>query len=90
MRIRIMQYSLSLKDIIIGAVSFFIVLSAMIWAGLIYFIAIVCSVLGGISAIRCFIFWLIYDGPDIKYPRGETIYAICMLIVASICFLLSK
>lgn len=90
MRIRIMQYSLSLKDIVIGAVSFFIVLSAMIWAVPIRLVAIVCSVLGGISAIRCLTFWLTYDGPDIKYPRGETIYAICILIIAFICFSLSK
>jgi hypothetical protein len=88
MRIRIMQYSLSIRDLIIAAIGIFVILLGFTYIGPFRFVGIIFLFLSFALAARVAAFWFTWDGPVVGEPKRDSIIALGYLAAAIVLFLI--
>jgi len=86
MKLRIMQYSLSIRDFIVSTIGIFITLLGFAYIGPFRFIGMIFLFLFLALTARIAAHWFMWDGP-FSFSKGSIIIALGCLVVGIILFL---
>jgi len=84
MRIRMGQYSLTIGELIVGAIAAYTIVFGISWLGWIGFIGLLMLLVGVAMSVRVAAFWLTYDGPLVGEPIRDSIVSGSLLLVSII------
>jgi hypothetical protein len=81
MQIRIMQYSLSIIDLYIGAIGTYAIIFGIAWMGLAHFIATLCGFFSFALCVRACAYWIVSDGPLVGDAARDSFAALTLGLI---------
>jgi hypothetical protein len=76
MHIRIGQYSLSIGELLVGAIGIYAIIFGVYWLGWIGFIGLLMLLVGLALAVRLAAWWFTWDGPVVWMPKRDSFLAL--------------
>jgi hypothetical protein len=87
MRIRIGQYSLSIRELIITAIGIYVILLGFTYIGPFRFVGIIFLFLGLVLALRLVVLWFTWNGPLVGNMSRDSLGAIVFGLIGMILLL---
>jgi hypothetical protein len=88
MKIRIGQYSLTVKQLLVFVGLTLLTIECIVTFGLLHFVAMLIMFVGLATAVRTLAFWFTWDGPVVGEPIRDTAISCGLLVVSGILFML--
>jgi hypothetical protein len=81
MEIRIFSYSIKIRDFINWVAFIYVTIVLTDKLGFIRFAGLACTIFGAVFTMRCFLFWLMDEGPYIERPARDTMLSFALFLV---------
>jgi len=81
MELRIFSYSIKIRDFIYWLAAIYLTIILTDKLGFIRFAGLAITIFGAIFTMRCFLFWLMDEGPCLERPARDTMLSFALFLV---------
>jgi len=81
MELRIFSYSIKVRDFIYWLCAIYITIILTDKLGFIRFAGLAITIFGAIYTMRCFLFWILDEGPYLERPARDTMWSFALFLV---------